>query len=616
MIEFRVLGPLEAFVGEQPVSLGGPKQLTVLALLLLRAHEVVSVQRLIDEVWGDLPPQSAPQSLETYVSRLRRALAPYGPTIVRRGPGYSLDLGNAVLDAQRFAELAGEASRASAENDHERAATVALEALALWHGRALADVNLGPGGRAEAQRLEELRLRTLEQRFDAELASGRDEELAGELQVLVSQNPYRERFVVQLMLALYRSGRQADALAVYEQTRTVLAADLGLQPSEELQQLSGRIVRQEPELGGPSFAAPVRQPRPISTTPRAVALTAAVIALALALTASGSAPHPATAAATPNSKRVALVLPRAPDAGDAVTTGYRDALAHDAALMSPKLATRMIVLDETDPTPRALVAAADQLRNGGFGLVMWIGEGEAARALAPLVRTMPRTKFVYVDASLDSLSLNGVRNASAVRFAEEETSELVGYLSGLVAPRGHPGHERADVVSVVAGNRTRQIERNVAGFKRGVLAASPGTRVLVGYTRETEDRTLCEQLANTQIDKGSDVVFTVAGRCGSGALAVAKTRGVWGAGKAETARESTSYRMLVSTYKEYEWGIDIPVDRFLSGTLPAGQDLVLGLDDDYAVGVLDTSLYVPPAAVSKMVDRCSAIRQRTDRETE
>jgi DNA-binding SARP family transcriptional activator/basic membrane lipoprotein Med (substrate-binding protein (PBP1-ABC) superfamily) len=608
-MEFRLLGPLEARVGDLALPLGGPKQLAVLAVLLLRTDEVVAVERLIDEVWGDSPPESAAHSLEAYVSRLRQVLPAPGPTLARRGTGYLLDLGDAILDAQVFAELADDASQAAAAGDHERASELARDALALWRGPALADVALGPAGRAERERLEELRLRTLEQRFDAELALGHDEDLVGELQVLVGQNPYRERFVSQLMLALYRSGRQADALDVYEKTRAVLADDLGLQPSEELQQLSGRIVRQEPQLGRPPITGRVSRGRKIRSNPRAVALAFGAIALMLAFTASGSASHKATAASTPSSTRVALVLPRAAGAGDELMILYRNRLAWNASLNS-ELSTRTFVANEGDHSPSALAALAARLRAGRFGLVLFIGDGAGAQALAPLVRGMPRTKFVFVDASLERLSLNGIANASAVRFAEEETSELAGYLSGLVAPRGRPARERADVVSVVGGIHTSQTERTIAGFRRGVRSALPGTQVLVDYSDETDDPTRCEQIANSQIDQGADVVFAVAGKCGSGALVVARTRGVWGAGNAESAVESVRLQMLVSTGKEHEWAIDIPVDRFLRGTLPAGRDLVLGLDDDYAVGIIDTNSEVPPAAVSKMVRRCSAIRQR------
>jgi DNA-binding SARP family transcriptional activator/basic membrane lipoprotein Med (substrate-binding protein (PBP1-ABC) superfamily) len=610
-VELHVLGPLEVRIDGDPLALGGSKQLTLLAALLVHAGEVVSLQRLIDELWGDSPPQSAPHSLEAYVSRLRRVLAASGSSVDRRGAGYSLDLGDASLDAQDFAERAADASRAAGDGDHERASQLARDALALWRGPALADVSLGPAGHAERERLEELRLRTLEQRFEAELALGRDEELVGELQVLVGQNLYRERFVSQLMLALYRSGRQADALEVYERTRAVLADDLGLQPSEELQQLSGRIVRQEPQLARPTLTAQrvTRKPA-IRSKPRTVALVfGAAIALAIAFTTSGSAPHGAIAASAPDSTRVALVLPRAPDGADRVMTLYRNRLRADA-LDTPELKTETIVVDEIDTEPAALARVASRLRNGRFGLVLWVGDGSAAQALTPLVRSMPGTRFTFVDASLETLSLHGVANASAVRFAEEEPSELVGYLSGLVAPRGRPAQERVDVVGLVGGIRTAQLQRIVTGFVRGVGATRPQAAVLVDFANETEDRTVCEQIANSQISRGADVLFVVAGKCGSGALAVARARGVWAVGSTDYATTSARTQMLGTTYKEYEWGIDVSVERFRSATLPRGHDLVLRLNDDYAVGFVNMNVEIAPAAVSQTIHHCSEIRQR------
>jgi DNA-binding SARP family transcriptional activator len=214
-MSFHVLGPLEVRLAGEALGTGGAKQRAVLAVLLLRADEVVPVERLVDEVWGDDPPPSAAHTLESYVSRLRQLLSGHGPLLVRRGAGYALELGGADLDARDFVELQERASLAAAMEQHDEVVELTAAALALWRGPALADVALASAGRAEADRLEELRLRTFELRFDAELALERHDAANDRLQLLVGQNPYRERFVSQLMLALYRSGRQADALDVY-----------------------------------------------------------------------------------------------------------------------------------------------------------------------------------------------------------------------------------------------------------------------------------------------------------------------------------------------------------------------------------------------------------------
>ena len=197
-------------------------------------------ERLVDEVWGDDPPASAAHSLESYVSRLRRALSPYGVAVERRGGGCRIDLGRAVLDSQVFEDLVDHAAQALDAGDHPRAASIAKEALGLWHGPVLAGVTLHLEGRAEAERLDEVRARAFEIRVRRGLGLGRHAELVGELRGLVDETPSRERFVAQLMVALYRSGRHVEALEVYERTRRDLEDELGLRPGEELQSLAGR----------------------------------------------------------------------------------------------------------------------------------------------------------------------------------------------------------------------------------------------------------------------------------------------------------------------------------------------------------------------------------------
>ena len=245
------------------------------------------VERLFDEVWGDDLPASAAHSLESYVSRLRRALSPYGVALERRGGGYRIDLGGAVLDSQVFEALVDQAAQALAAGDHPRAASIAKEALGLWRGPVLADVTLHLESRAEVERLDELRSRAFEIRVDADLALGRHAELVGELRWLVEETPYRERLVAQFMVALYRSGRHVEALEVYERTRRDLN-DLGLRPGEELQRLAGQIVRQEPHLRTPAQPAPARDGQRTRLM-GARSLSAMVLAGALAVAATAIA---------------------------------------------------------------------------------------------------------------------------------------------------------------------------------------------------------------------------------------------------------------------------------------------------------------------------------------
>ena len=242
-VEFKILGPLEVAEQGRSLALGGARQRALLALLLTRANEVVSTDRLIDELWGEQPPKAATNALQYHVSRLRKLLAS-SEAIVTKEPGYLIRVGPDELDLLRFERLVEEAQRSSPE----AAARILREALALWRGAALADVAHESFAQAEILRLEELRLVALERRIDAGLALGRDTELVAELEALVREHPLREQLRAQLMLALYRSGRQAEALDVYRQTRRLLVDELGIEPSPALQELEQAILHQDPEL--------------------------------------------------------------------------------------------------------------------------------------------------------------------------------------------------------------------------------------------------------------------------------------------------------------------------------------------------------------------------------
>jgi DNA-binding SARP family transcriptional activator/basic membrane lipoprotein Med (substrate-binding protein (PBP1-ABC) superfamily) len=603
-MEFRVLGSLELWSGGEQIALGGAKQRAVLAVLVLRAGEVVPIRRLVDEVWGDVPPPSAAHTLESYVSRLRQLFNGYGPTLSRRGAGYVIDLHGAGLDVTRFVELHESATFAAAMDDHAGVLEFAASALALWRGPALADVALASAGRAEAERLEELRLRTYELRFDAELALGRHEQAVSELQALVAQNPYRERFVAQLMLALYRSGRHAEALDTYEQMRRRLDEDLGLQPSAELQQLSGQIVRQDPALRRrtPPATALTRTSPSLQKTRRAAVLVASgvAVATALALTATGGAAVPERV--QPTAKKLALVLPGSADKLGIAADRLATAAMSGEILYGIESQTAFV--DPNEPGSDVDAVAA-RIRNGGVGLVVVLGDDPAARGLADVVRRLPDTRFVFIDASLDELSLTGVSNATAIRFGDEDIYDLAGYLSGLV-PTMDGSKLSVDMISVVAGARTRDTARRIAGLKRGLRAARSGVRVRIDYSRELEDPTACERLANRQIDEGSDVVFALAGTCGLGAVAVARVRGVWSVGAEEDgvpARDD----VLLSAEKEWTDVTLRVIENLVKGTLPMGRDIVLGLEDGYAT-TFWFSDSTPEKAQSAVVDRCSKLR--------
>ena len=250
-IEFRVLGPLVVRIGGRTVAAGGPKQRALLALLLLSANRVVARERLIGELFAEQSVNSADHALRNHVSRLRKVLGAVGadePRLVARTPGYLLRVEPGELDLEQFERLVGAGREALAGGDAAGAAESFRVAESLWEGRPLADLEFEPFARVEVERLEELRLAAVEERIDAELALGRQPALVSELETLAAEHPYRERFRAQLMLALYRSGRQAEGLDVYRQTRTLLTDELGLEPGTELQELQRAILVQDPSL--------------------------------------------------------------------------------------------------------------------------------------------------------------------------------------------------------------------------------------------------------------------------------------------------------------------------------------------------------------------------------
>ncbi|GAA3627447.1 BTAD domain-containing putative transcriptional regulator [Nonomuraea rosea] len=268
-MEFRLLGPVEAWDGGKRLALGGPKPRALLAALLLADGKVVSSERLVDVLWGDDPPRSASALVQTYVYGLRRTLADGGEAevIETRPPGYAARFQPGRLDVESFERMVAEGRRHAADGGHDRAAESLRAALALWRGSALGGI--GHVLRGEAARLDETRLLVQEELLHAELTLGRHAEAAGELTELVRQHPTRERPRALLMRTLYRLGRQADAMAVYHEGRKALADELGVDPGPELQELYEAMLRADPALD-PAPAPPKSQPVP-AHLPRGVA---------------------------------------------------------------------------------------------------------------------------------------------------------------------------------------------------------------------------------------------------------------------------------------------------------------------------------------------------------
>jgi DNA-binding SARP family transcriptional activator len=301
-VEFRLLGPLEVLRDGRPVSLGGRKPRALLAILLLHANEVVSADRLIDALWGESPPGAAGNTLQAHVSQLRKALggkedAPPNGRILTQRPGYVIQVHPEELDLARFEHLIDRGRQALAGRELDVAGRLLREALGLWRGPALAEFAYEPFAESEIARLEELRLVAVEERIETDLAAGGHRELVPELEQLTAAYPLRERLRGQLILALYRAGRQADALRVYQETRRALVDELGILPSPALQELERAILLQDPALEAKPPTPDETLPPLVRTAdrPREVRKTVTILHASLVPSTDGDgAPDPET----------------------------------------------------------------------------------------------------------------------------------------------------------------------------------------------------------------------------------------------------------------------------------------------------------------------------------
>ena len=411
-LEFRILGPLEVRDGSGALRLGGPKQRSLLAVLLLHANEVVSGDRLVSEVWGDAPAEDA--ALHAQVSRLRKVLEPdrdgrEPATLLTQPPGYVLRVDPDRLDLLRFDALVEQGHRALEAAEAEQASALLREALALWRGRPLADLEDEPFHREAVQRLDDAWLDALETRVEADLACGRHAGLIAELRTLVRRHPFRERLRGQLMLALYRAGRQAEALEVYAEGRRLMAVELGLEPSRGLQRLQDRILAQDPELDlkprepprRPAGGPPSRRRR---TLLAAAAATAALAALAavLVIVLGGDGPDDGRPAVSGGSvtvldagtgtRRASVAVGSTPDA-IAIGEGATWVVDADEQTVSRiDTATRAVATFATGDTPKDVATGAG---------AVWVGTGRptlrsqtAGAVAAEVARVDPATRTV------------------------------------------------------------------------------------------------------------------------------------------------------------------------------------------------------------------------------
>jgi DNA-binding SARP family transcriptional activator/ABC-type branched-subunit amino acid transport system substrate-binding protein len=307
-MDYRILGPLELFDGTEPLPLAGGRQRALLALLLIHRNEVVSSERLIDALWGERPPPSAPKALQNAVLQVRRALGDRAAALRTEHGGYVLRVAPGELDAERFEALAAAGRAALDAGDHAGAAVRLREALALWRGPALADIGYEAFAQPEIARLEQERVAALEDRIEADLGLGRHAVLVPELEAEVARHPLRERLRAQLMTALYGAGRQADALEAFHDARRTLLDELGIEPGPALRERHEQILRQDPALDAPRRARVPAAPRARLPLLAGAAAALLLVVAAAAVLASRDDGEPAAARITsvPGNSLVAI----------------------------------------------------------------------------------------------------------------------------------------------------------------------------------------------------------------------------------------------------------------------------------------------------------------------
>ena len=495
-MEYRILGPLEVLDDDRSVAIGGGRQRSVLALLLLHANGVVTRERLIDALWADRPPESADKIVQNHVSALRKLLPP--DALVTHGRGYQLSVNHGQLDLTRFQAAVDEGVRLRSEGANAEASAKLNEALSLWRGEPLADCQLDTAAKAESAALNELRLGALEQRLDADLASGRHRDVVGQLESLVAVHPYRELFRAQLMLALYQSGRTADALAAYRDAHRALSEGLGLEPSSSLRQLEKAILTQDPSLDAPAQAVDAHAPPAPSGRRRRRAYVGAALlgivaaAVAIRVFAVGGESSGGSPRIAPNS--VAVIDPSSNKVVGSTSTGVRPgavAVGEDAVWVAnlddrtlsridPKTRqlVRTITLDAT-PTGVAVGNGAVWVANGLLGTVSRVDPG--TNSISATVTGGPRSYTGSVAVGGGGVWAafgDGTLLQIDPRTAEVAARGLVGFAPSAVAAGGGGvwvANAGGNTVSLVNPRTRREVESFSVGSRPSSLAVGGGS---------------------------------------------------------------------------------------------------------------------------------------------
>ena len=585
LVEFRILGPLDVLSDERVVELGQPRQRALLAVLLIRRNEVVPLDAIVAALWPGDPPRTAAQIIRVYVSQLRKVLGDDEERrlLVTHANGYSLETGTSEVDADRFESLCAAARELLSAGDPDAALARLDTALVLWRGDPLPEFAYDDFAAPEIRRLTELRLRALEDRNDAALASGHAGDLVADLEQLTRENPLRERLHAQLMLALYRADRQADALTVYQDVRRRLVDELGLEPGETLRTLHTRMIQRDPGLADAHvWPLPVRRVDGRRRASSAVVLAAIVLLLVTVVAVTVWLRGSETPSRSENQQplRVGFVSPDGPPSPNdqnSVETGPVTGL-HDAA-RNLGVSTGFFWHGEY-----ARAAAQSDLV-----ILAATPDPRAYSAIARLARRYPGKRFVVPEAIVPPFF--GLRNVSGIAYDDRELGYLAGYLAGLMV-RPH------EVISAVGGLPVPSVRNLIAGYRAGAVRAQPTVRVIVGYSNDFAVQHLCETLANRQIDRGAKVVFDVAGGCGFGAMQAAQIRGVWGLG-VDSDLSYLGPQILASAVKRIDRAVEAIVALAVNGELPRGGNVILNLSND-AVGLVGISDRVPDSARRKL----------------